>query len=215
MYTELHAHSNFSFLDGASSTHNLIERAVSCGMKALAITDHDGFYNACVFMRLAKEAGIKPIIGVELTFEGKQHLTFLVENEKGYTNLSGLITRGHLAGPKGEPVLSGTELQGRTKGLICLYGCVRSEINRLLIKREIRIAYEAAKKYAELCGKDNFYIELQGHLLPEDKHLYRQSVDIAQALRLKTVASNNVHYATRNRPCSSRCPHLHTARGNT
>ncbi|MBP1748069.1 MAG: error-prone polymerase [Deltaproteobacteria bacterium] len=198
MYTELHAHSNFSFLDGASPTHSLVERAASCGMKALAITDHDGLYNACVFTKLAKEAGIKPIIGAELTFEGQRHLTFLVENEKGYANLSCLITRGHLAGSKGKPVLSRTELLGRTEGLICLSGCARSEISRLLIKKEKHTAYEAAKKYAELFGKDNFYIELQGHLLPEDRRLCHQLMDIAEVLGLKTVASNNVHYATRD-----------------
>ncbi len=198
MYTELHAHSNFSFLDGASPTHSLVERAASLGMQALAITDHDGLYNACVFTRLAREAGIKPIIGAELTLEGERHLTFLVENEKGYANLSGLITRGHIAGSKGKPVLTRKDLEGRMEGLICLSGCARSEISRLLIKGEKHAAYEAANNYAELFGKDNFYIELQGHLLPEDKHLCSQLTDIARASGLKTVASNNVHYATRD-----------------
>jgi error-prone DNA polymerase len=198
VYTELHAHSNFSFLDGASPTHTLIERAAALDMKALAITDHDGLYNACVFTRLAKAAGIKPIIGAELTFVGDRHLTLLVENEKGYANLSGLITRGHLAGSKGKPVLSGTELQGRTKGLICLSGCARSKISRLLLQREKQAAYEAARIYAELFGKENFYIELQVHLNPEDRNLCRQLAEIAQTLGLKTVASNNVHYATRD-----------------
>ncbi len=198
MYTELHAHSNFSFLDGASPMRKLVEQAASCGMTALALTDHDGLYNACVFTRLARQAGIRPIIGAELTFEGEKHLTFLVQNEKGYANLSGIITRGHLAGSKGKPVLSSDALHGRTEGLICLSGCERSEINRLLIKREKTAAYEAAKHYAELFGKDNFYIELQGHLLPDDRNLCRQLTDIAQALGLKAVASNNVHYATRD-----------------
>ncbi|HBL23945.1 MAG TPA: hypothetical protein DDZ40_07475, partial [Deltaproteobacteria bacterium] len=110
MYTELHTHSHFSFLDGASPTRSLVERAACLGMKALAITDHDGLYNACVFTRTAKEAGIKPIIGAELTLEGENHLTLLVENARGYTNLSQLITKAHLAGSKGSPVLSETEL---------------------------------------------------------------------------------------------------------
>ncbi len=198
MYTELHAHSNFSFLDGASPTHALVERAASLGMKALAITDHDGLYNACVFTRLAKQAGIKPIIGAELTCEGERHLTVLVENGKGYANLSSLITGGHLAGSKGRPLLSVAGLRGRTEGLICLSGCARSEISRLLLKREMRAAYGAAKMYRELFGKENFYIELQVHLNPEDRDLCRQLTEMAQILGLKTVASNNVHYATRD-----------------
>jgi error-prone DNA polymerase len=198
MYTELHSHSNFSFLDGASPTRALVERAASLGMKALAITDHDGLYNACLFTRLAKEAGIKPIIGAELTLEGERHLTLIVENNRGYENLSHLITRGHLAGSKGKPVLSGTELEGRTEGIICLSGCARSEVNRLLIERERQAAYEAARSYTELFGKDNFYIELEVHLYPEDKGLCHQLIEMAWELGVKTVASNNVHYATRN-----------------
>ncbi|MHB8111432.1 MAG: DNA polymerase III subunit alpha [Syntrophorhabdaceae bacterium] len=198
MYTELHAHSNFSFLDGASPISSLVERAVLLGMKAIAITDHDGLYNACNFTRIAKEAGIRPIIGAELTFDGGDHLTLLVENDKGYVNLSELITRGHMAGSKGEPVLSETDLQGRTGGLICLSGCVKGEISRLLIENNKHGAFEAARKYAGLFGKDNFYIELQGHLLPGDKHMCLQLSDIAGELGLKSVATNNVHYATRN-----------------
>jgi error-prone DNA polymerase len=198
MYTELHTHSNFSFLDGASPISSLVERAVLLGMKAIAITDHDGLYNACNFTRIAKEAGIRPIIGAELTFDGGDHLTLLVENEKGYVNLSELITRGHMAGSKGVPVLSETDLQGRTGGLICLSGCVKGKISRLLIESNKHGAFETARKYADVFGKDNFYIELQGHLLPGDKHMCLQLSDIAGKLGLKSVVTNNVHYATRN-----------------
>ncbi|OPY01980.1 MAG: Error-prone DNA polymerase [Syntrophorhabdus sp. PtaB.Bin047] len=197
MYAELHAHSNFSFLDGASSTRSLVERAVSLGMGALAITDHDGLYNACIFSKAAREAGIRPIIGAELTLEGDHHLTLLIENTRGYANLSQLITRAHLAGSKGRPVLSEAELTGRTEGLICLSGCAKGKVSRLLMKGEKRAAHDAAKGYAALFGKDNFYVEIEGHLLPEDRHLCLQLVDLADALGLETVATNNVHYATR------------------
>jgi error-prone DNA polymerase len=197
MYTELHAHSNFSFLDGASSTRNLVERAASLGMDALAITDHDGLYNACVFSKTAKAAGIRPIIGAELTLEGDHHLTLLVENARGYASLSQLITRAQLAGSKGKPVLSEADLPGRTEGLICLSGCARGRIPRLLMKGEKRAALNTAKKYAALFGKDNFYIEIEGHLLPEDRRLCQQLADLAKTLGLETVATNNVHYATR------------------
>lgn len=197
MYTELHTHSNFSFLDGASPTHSLVKRAAFLGMEALAITDHDGLYNACIFSKAAKEAGIKPIIGAELTLEGEHHLTVLIENAKGYANLSQLITRAHLAGSKGNPVLSEGELPGCTEGLICLSGCTKGKVSRLLMEGEKRAAYEAAQGYAALFGQKNFYIEIEGHLLPEDKRLCLQLADLAHALGLKAIASNNVHYATR------------------
>jgi error-prone DNA polymerase len=125
MYAELHAHSNFSFLDGASSTRSLVERAVSLGMGALAITDHDGLYNACIFSKAAREAGIRPIIGAELTLEGDHHLTLLIENARGYANLSQLITRAHLAGSKGRPVLSEAELTAARKALSACRGAQR------------------------------------------------------------------------------------------
>jgi error-prone DNA polymerase len=199
MYIELHTHSNFSFLDGASRTDALIKRATSLGMPALAVTDHDGLYNACTFSRVAQKAGVKPIIGAELTLEEGCHLTLLVENGKGYANLSRLITKAHLAGTKGEPVLAASELPGNTEGLICLSGCNHGKIARLLTMGEKEHAFNAAAEYTNIFGGSNFFIEIQNHLLPEDKRLSLQLIEIAQRLGLKTVASNNVHYATRDR----------------
>ncbi len=198
MYIELHTHSNFSFLDGASRTDELIERAVALGMPALAITDHDGLYNACTFSQAARRAGIKPIIGAELTLEGGYHLTLLVENEKGYANLSRLITKAHLAGTKGEPILAPSELPGNTEGLIFLSGCNHGRIARLLARGEKKYALTVAQEYMNIFGSGNFFIEIQNHLLPEDKRLSVQLINIAQRLGLTTVASNNVHYATRD-----------------
>lgn len=198
MYIELHTHSNFSFLDGASRTEELIERAASLGMPALAITDHDGLYNACLFSQTAKRAGIKPIIGAEITLEGGHHLTFLVENREGYRNLSRLITKAHLAGSKGNPVLSYAALPGATEGLICLSGCRRGKVAGLLARGEKEGALTTAGGLRELFGKDNVFIELQNHLTPEDKRLSLQLAHIAERLGLKTVVSNNAHYATRD-----------------
>jgi error-prone DNA polymerase len=199
MYIELHTHSNFSFLDGASWTEELVHQAASLGMPVLAITDHDGLYNASAFFQAAKRAGIRPIIGAELTLEGDHHLTVLVENDKGYANLSRLITKAHLAGTKGNPVLAISELQGNTEGLICLSGCRKGEITKLLLKGEKEKTLETAEKYKTLFGHDNFYIEIENHLTPDDKHLSLQCIDLAQRLSLNTVVTNNVHYATRDR----------------
>jgi error-prone DNA polymerase len=198
MYIELHAHSNFSFLDGASSTEDLVRLAASLNMSALAITDHNGLYNASAFSKAAKGAGIKPIIGAELSLHGGYHVTLLVENDKGYRNLSRLITKAHLAGSKGDPVLASSELQGNTEGLICLSGCMRGKIADFLLKGEKERALSAAQEYQALFGHNNFFIEIQNHLLPDDRRLSLQLLDLALKLNLQAVASNNVHYAIRD-----------------
>jgi error-prone DNA polymerase len=198
MYIELHAHSNFSLLDGASRTEELVERAASLGMPALAATDHNGLYNACLFSRKAKEAGIKPILGAELSLEGGSHITLLVENARGYANLSRLITKAQLSGSKGDPLIPFVGLEGFTEGLICLSGCGKGEIAGLLVKGDKQGAIVAARKYGDLFGQNNFYVELQNHLAPEDKRLLLQLVDLAASLGLQTIVTNNVHYATRD-----------------
>ncbi|MFN8475548.1 MAG: error-prone DNA polymerase [Anaerolineae bacterium] len=96
MYVELHAHSHFSFLDGASSPEALVERAAALGMPALALTDHDGLYGAMRFWQAAKEHGPKAIIGAEVTVESAGHLTLLVETSEGYANLSRLLSHAYL-----------------------------------------------------------------------------------------------------------------------
>jgi error-prone DNA polymerase len=197
MYIELHAHSNFSLLDGASHPEDLVARAAELGMAALALTDHDGLYAACRFYKAAKSAGIKPIIGAELTLKEGPHLTLLVENQRGYTNLSGLITKAQLSGSKGNPCLFFHDLEGRTEGLICLSGCDKGEIPALLRERKKEEALGAAKRYVSLFGRDNFYLELQHHLNHDDTKLCGQIAGMAATLAIPAVASNNVHYALR------------------
>lgn len=201
MYIELHVHSNFSFLDGASRTEDMVDRAASLEMSALAMTDHNGLYNACVFSKAAREAGIKPILGAEVSLEGGHHVTLLVENEKGYRNLSRLITKAHLAGSKGDPVLATSELEGNTGGIICLSGCKKGKIAQLLAKGEKADAISAAQEYTALFGSHNFFIEIQNHLLPHDRELSLLLADLARTVNLPVVATNNVHYATRNDHC--------------
>jgi error-prone DNA polymerase len=198
MYVELHSHSNFSILDGASRTEELVERAVSLGMPALAVTDHNGLYNACTFYKKAKDAGIKAIFGAELTLREGCHITLLVENGKGYRNLSRLITQAQLWGSKGDPVLSFADFEGNTEGLICLSGCRHGEIARFLLSGEKERACKAAQAYAALFGPENFYIEIQNHFVPEDRKLCKELVECAVRFNLKTVATNNVHYAVRD-----------------
>src|SRR5690554_3475379 len=122
-YVELHAHSHYSLLDGASSPAALAERAKQSGMKALALTDHDNVYGAVEFARAAVAQGIRPIHGAEITLESGQHLTLLVEDETGWSNLCHLITAGQHRAPKGECRVPAAMLERHHAGLIALSGC--------------------------------------------------------------------------------------------
>ncbi len=167
------------------------------GMAALAITDHDGLYAVCRFYKAAKDAGIKPVTGAEITLEGGLHVVLLVENGTGYVNLSRLITKAQLSGVKGEPILRFADLADHREGLICLSGCGKGEVPALLRQGEDEKAYVAAQRYHSLFGGAHFFIELENHLNPDDAKLCAKLSAIAKRLGAGTVATNNVHYGTR------------------
>src|SRR5260221_11255629 len=104
-YVELHAHSHYSLLDGASSPEAVVKRAFELGMESIALTDHDAVYGAVEFAEAARQCGIRPIFGSELTFTDGHHLILLVENEQGWRNLCALISLARHNGPKGQPGL--------------------------------------------------------------------------------------------------------------
>jgi error-prone DNA polymerase len=199
-YVELHAHSNFSLLDGAAFPERLVLAARDAGMASLALTDHDGLYGAPRFFKAARKAGIKPIIGAELTLEGGFHITLLVKNRTGYANLSRAITRSHLSGTKGNPRVSLSALAPYCEGLICLTGCKKGEVPALLLQGKKGEALEAAQRYRDLFGP-HLYIELQHHLHPEDTRLCRQLAEVARVIGAGLVACNNVHYPKRDEVC--------------
>lgn len=203
MYVELHCHSNFSLLDGASHVEELAARAAAVGMPALALTDHDAVYGAVRFLRAAREQGIQPILGTELSLYDPQapartfHLTLLAQDQAGWHNLCYLISRARHGVPKGEARLPLPELVGCTQGLVALSGCRRGEIAQALLQDTRRdTAVHTAHRYIDLFGRDNFYIELQRHFLPEDNYLVSRLSALAGYLGLGCVATNNVHYAT-------------------
>ncbi|HEX2924398.1 MAG TPA: DNA polymerase III subunit alpha, partial [Chloroflexota bacterium] len=202
-YVELHCHSNYSLLDGASHPEDLVARARELGMDALAITDHDGLYGAIRFSQAAVEEGIKPIIGTELTLTGGDHLLLLAKNRQGYSNLCRLITAAHLSpqssvlSPK-SAFLDPALLASHSAGLICLSGCRQGEIVRSLMAGNRRQARKAAQRYLKIFGIDSFWIEIQDHLLPEDDWLCDELEDLADRLGIGCVATNDVHYATQD-----------------
>ncbi len=197
MYAELHCHSNFSFLDGASHPRDLVVRAKELGMPALALTDHDGLYGAVKFYNAARELGVKPIIGAEMTLDGGYHLTLLARDSTGYSNLCRLISHAQLTHSKGKACLDLATLSRHAAGLFCLSGCKSGEVTGLTLAGKGKEALQAASRCSDIFGRENFRVELQNNLCPEDRKLCASLINLAKALGLRCVATNNVHYARR------------------
>ena len=199
-FVHLHAHSYYSLLDGCAGPAELAQAASRAGMPALALTDHDALYGAIEFYDACHQAGVQPILGMELTLdvgpEGPDSLVLLARDLDGYAGLcrlsSALQTR-----PDREPALAHglplAELEGRIQGLLALSGGKRGRIDRLIRSGRLREAETAAAGYAERLGRDNFYLELQIQA-PGDLETARSAAALAARLGLGTVATNNVHY---------------------
>ena len=197
-YVELHTHSYFSLLDGASSPRELVARAAALGLSTLALTDHDAVYGAVEFATAAREVGIRPIHGAELTLHDGSHLTLLVKNENGWGNLCTLITKARANAPKGDALLPEGALTEHTDGLIALSGCRRGGIAQAIIHHRRHEALRLACHYRDLFGADNFFLELQHHSLPVDAWLNQRLHLLGGYLGIGCVVTNNVHYATRD-----------------
>jgi error-prone DNA polymerase len=198
-YTELHCHSNFSFLEGASHIEELVLRARDLGYQSLALTDHDGLHGAMEFAQAARAWGLRPITGAEITLWNGHHLTLLCETQRGYANLCRLLSHAHLDHARGKPCVESEQLAHRTEGLIALSGCRSGEVPWLVEQGQYREAEEAARRYLQWFGPNNLFIELQNNLVHGDLRRNRALDDLAEHLKLGVVASGNVHYHARER----------------
>ena len=199
MYVELHASSAFSFLDGASLPEALVDRAAALGYPALALLDRDGVYGAPRFHLAATRAGVKAIIGAELTIAigtaaSVFRLPVLIESREGYRNLCRLVTRMKLRAPKGEGALALDELDGRVAGLVALVGRSALSGPRFGIGGLV-------DRIVGTFSARNVYIELQRHLLREEEADNQALVDLASAFHVPVIAANGVRFAEpSNRP---------------
>lgn len=170
-YVELHAHSAYSFLDGASSPAEIAGAAALHGYPAMALTDHDGLWGAMEFAQACKGVGVRPIVGAELTVAlpqgGLAHLTLLVESLTGYRNLCRLISKAHShtrdnkAREATAPWVALEVLEGRAEGLVCLSGCAsEGAVAGTWERGETDAATALAKRLHRAFGADHFRVEL-------------------------------------------------------
>lgn len=195
-YVELHAHSCFSLLDGASFPEELVQEAARLGMPAMALTDHDNLHAALDFANFASAAGIQPITGAEMTLTDGSHLTLLVQNRTGYRNLCQLITSAHYTGERTEPMLSLEHLADRTEGLILLTGCRQSALNQLVDTGRFEDARHLIRQYQEWFGREQVFVELQRNLVKGDLQRTARLAELAKETGAEIVATGNVHYHT-------------------
>ncbi|MFH1037954.1 MAG: DNA polymerase III subunit alpha [PVC group bacterium] len=209
-FVHLHVHTEYSLLDGACRLPVLLERASRLKMPALAITDHGSMSGVVKFYKAALDVGIKPIIGCEFyvapagRFDktagpkaAASHLTLLARDRTGYQNLLVLISRAHLEGFYYKPRIDRELLEERHQGLIGLSGCLKGEIARALLGDDRPAAEGFLAYYSDLFGRDNFYLELMDHGLPEQKRLTPLLLDLSRRSGVPPAATNDVHYVNR------------------
>jgi error-prone DNA polymerase len=206
-YAELHAHSNFSFLDGASHPEELIEEAARLGLDAIALTDHDGMYGVVRFAEAGRQLGVRTVFGAELSLgltarqtgvadpEGS-HLLVLARNPTGYGRLCRVISSAHLRGEeKGKPVYDFDEVIGELAGhVVVLTGCRKGPAHQMLAAGGPDAARGVLQRLTGWFGHDNVAVELTDTGLPQDSTINDVLAGLAGDLALPTVASGNVHY---------------------
>ena len=206
-FTHLHVHSEFSLLDGLGRITELVDAVAQQGMDSVALTDHGALYGAVAFYQACRTRNIKPIIGVETYVarrsmtdrEGKAdaqpfHLILLAKDWTGYQNLCRLVTDAHIDGYYYKPRIDREHLARHSAGLIGLSACLGGEIPRALETDDLDSARRLAGEYGDIFGKDNFFLELQDHGLPEQARLNEQLLRLAPEVGLPLVATNDLHY---------------------
>ena len=207
-FTHLHVHTEFSLLDGSCKIKEIVARAKELGMDSLAITDHGVMYGVIDFYKAAKEVGIKPIIGCEVyvapgsrfnkeagqSEDKYHHLVLLAENNKGYSNLMKIVSKGFIDGFYYKPRVDYEVLEQYHEGIIALSACLAGEVQKYLARGFYEEGKKAALKYQDIFGKGNYYLELQDHGIPEQKMVNSSLLRMSKELDIELVATNDVHY---------------------
>ena len=206
-FVHLHVHTEYSLFDGTCRIKDLVSYVKSLGQNALAITDHGVMYGAVYFYRECLAQGIKPLIGCEVYvprgshFERPKgekeklgHLILLAENNKGYQNLVKICSKGWTEGYFHKPRVDHDLLQKYHEGIIAMSACVAGELPQAILNHDMDEARKVIQFYIDTFGKDNYFIELQNHGLPEEAASRPTLVRLAKEYGLGLVATNDFHY---------------------
>jgi len=211
-YAELHCHSNFSFLDGASHPEELAEEAARLGLEALAVCDHNGFYGVVRFAEAARAVGLPTVFGVELTLDGPsepqngvadpagRHLVVLARQPAGYARLARAVSKAQMAGQKGAPRIGLADLADLAGGeWMVLTGCRKGTVPAALEQAGPAAAERALDELVAAFGRDHVVVELWDHGDPLDTARNDALSRLALRRGVRLVATGNVHYATPHR----------------
>ena len=207
-FSHLHVHTEYSLLDGSNKIKEYVARVKELGMNSAAITDHGVMFGVIDFYRTAKEAGINPILGCEVyvapgsrfdkeTQTGEDryyHLVLLAENNQGYSNLMKIVSAGFVEGYYYKPRVDIDVLKKYHEGVIALSACLAGEVARYLSKGLYEEGKRAALKYEEIFGKDNFFLELQDHGIPQQQMVNQQLIRMNRETGIGLVCTNDIHY---------------------
>lgn len=209
-FCHLHTHTEYSLLDGAARIKELVTVTKEMGMDSLAITDHGAMFGVIDFYKECKKQGIKPIIGCEVYLAPRDrkerqeiggvkyyHLILLAENQTGYKNLVQLVSLANIEGMYYKPRIDKNLLRKYHEGIICLSACIAGEIPRSLIQDNKDRADALVQEYLSIFGKDNFFLEIQNHGLPEERKANAGLIELANKYDVGLVATNDCHYVKR------------------
>ncbi|MFL6530438.1 MAG: DNA polymerase III subunit alpha, partial [Chthoniobacterales bacterium] len=209
-FVHLHLHTEYSLLDGAIRTKELMKKAVALEMPAVAITDHGNLFGAIDFYQEAKKAGIRPIIGCEAYMapgsikdrpnnmrDAAYHFTLLAKDEQGYRNLVKLVSAAHLDGMHYKPRIDKELLAKHSLGLIGMSACLKGEINMAIQSDNLAKAKQSAAEFRDIFGAENFFLELHDHGIEAQHKCNGVLPMIAQEFGLGLVAANDVHFLER------------------
>lgn len=207
-FTHLHVHTEYSLLDGSNKIKEYVARVKELGMNSAAITDHGVMYGVIDFYKEAKAQGINPILGCEVyvapnsrfdreTVHGEDryyHLVLLAENNTGYSNLMKIVSKGFVDGYYYKPRVDMEVLEQYHEGIIALSACLAGEVPRAITRGNYEEAKEIALKYQKCFGKENYFLELQDHGIPEQQNVNQHLLRMSQELGIELVATNDIHY---------------------
>ncbi|WP_041610622.1 DNA polymerase III subunit alpha [Treponema brennaborense] len=207
-FVHLHVHSDYSLLDGAAKVKTLVARAKELGMSALALTDHGNMFGALRFEQLCHKEGIKPLVGCEFYVAGSSrhehkgteqgnkyyHLILIAKNVEGYRNLMMLTSRSYTEGMYYKPRIDEELIREYSGGLVCLSACLAGQLPQLLLNNQNKEAEDLVRRYRDIFGAENYFIELQDHGIAQQKEVAPKLIDIARKLGVPMVVTNDIHY---------------------